>query len=118
MIWELPQNLIGAIFKRICKKHTVSEGVYKGKQLIKLKNVSWGLSLGKYIFVTEYANAYLIKHEFGHCLQSEKLGWFYLLIVGVPSFFLAGLYSFRLIDRATYNNSFPEKWADELGGNV
>lgn len=44
-----------------------------------------GISLGKYIIVSQWATQKTIMHEYGHCLQSKILGPLYLLVVGLPS---------------------------------
>lgn len=118
-LWQLPQNLLGIlviIFSKGKYEYTTEEkDVYSTKQ-------SFGVSLGKYIIVNNYGYGDTVKHEYGHCLQSEKLGWLYLLIIGLPSA-LGNLYdriahrSWNYRSRIKWYYSQPwEAWADKLGG--
>ena len=62
-----------------------------------------GSSLGKYICLNNAHNIKTVKHERGHCHQSEKQGWFYLPISGLPSLFN------NLRGRIVYNNMTSEE---------
>ena len=61
-------------------------------------------------------------HEQGHQKQSRYLGWFYLIIIGLPSL-LGNIYD-RVAHKdwsskdsiKWYYNQPWEKWADHLGG--
>lgn len=81
------------------------------------------VSLGNYIILDEgflrvggvtLLNA--VRHEKGHQKQSKMLGWFYLLIVGVPSV-IRNVYA-RIFKKSNewYYSGYPEKQADKLGG--
>ena len=76
------------------------------------KSFGGGISLGDYIIVCSH-NAKMVKHEYGHCLQSRRLGWLYLIVIGLPSILHAGLCRCR---RHSYYDFFTERWADKLGG--
>lgn len=119
-LWQLPQNilgLIGILFFR--GKHIET---YNDKKVYLVKG-GFAVSLGSYILVSKWwwmqmsekGRERTIAHEYGHCKQSEYLGWLYLLIVGIPSL------TFNLISRKSmkfalnYYNRFPENWADKLG---
>ena len=43
------------------------------------------MSLGDYLFMPTNATKESIKHECGHCRQSDILGPLYLIVIGVPS---------------------------------
>lgn len=96
-----------------------------------------GISLGKYSIINSYyaglktgnktmkpieelVQLNVVKHEgIGHGTQSRYLGWFYLLIIGLPSIVWASLYG--SIIPYTHNGyyKFPtEAWADKLAGIV
>ena len=120
-IWELPQNALGLIVKKVCK----------GKQLMTYKdakvyswNISGGMSLGKYIFVPFKKSIpesetimRFVKHEYGHTLQSEKLGWLYLIVIGLPSLIWAQCFQkYRDKTGTSYYAFYTERWANELGG--
>ena len=110
-IHQLPQNLIALIICLINKQkptrgiHIVEKGVFK-----------CGVSLGDYILLyPSYNKEIVIKHERGHQKQSLYFGWFYLLLIGLPSA-LGNIYA-RIFhkDSKWYYNQPWEKWADKLG---
>ena len=46
----------------------------------------FGVSLGKYIIVHfSDCDPFTIKHEYGHTEQAKRLGWLYLILIGIPS---------------------------------
>ena len=82
-----------------------------------------GISLGVFIFVNEKSKNrdYLIKHEYGHSIQSLILGPLYLLIVGLPSFVWANSNYFvnkRKRNNIDYYSFITEKNANYLGKNI
>lgn len=122
-IWGLPQNLAGFIISRFAKykKKYEINGVTKTIYFMPFFNA--GVSLGEFIILDpiwkEHQLLTVIKHEYGHLIQSRMLGVFYLLVVGLPS--LIG----NIVDRLSkeeyrkryekYYSRYPEKWADKLG---
>lgn len=109
-IHQLPQNLLGLLFLLFIKgEERVS---VDGIAFYHAKGFHGGISLGKYIILGEYCKK-SVKHEYGHCLQSRKLGWFYLIVVGIPSLLHA---AFCPCKRHSYYDFFTERWADKLGG--
>lgn len=75
-----------------------------------------GISLGKYIIVSQFATDNTISHELGHCRQSMYLGWLYLFVIGIPSIVWAGLYGSIIKPSANgYYKFYTEHWADRLG---
>lgn len=121
ILWQLPQNLIGLLIKVICK--TPLYTTYKDAKVYTWK-LKGGISLGQYIFLPykdeSIEKAYVqnsIKHEYGHCMQSQYLGWLYLLVVGLPSIIWCNLCEkYRRKNNISYYSRFPENWADKLGG--
>lgn len=119
-IWEFPQNTLGFIVKKICKATHYT--TYKDAAVYSWK-IDSGMSLGKYIFVpfaeeepTAFNVQRYIKHEYGHTMQSKYLGWFYLLIIGLPSLIWAGCFEwYRKKKGVSYYSFYTESWADELG---
>ena len=120
-IWQLPQNLLGIIVKKICKATPYT--TYK-ETIVYSWKVEGGLSLGKHIFVpfekanpTVYGVQRYIKHEYGHTIQSKYLGWLYLLVIGLPSLIWCNCFgSYRVKHGISYYAFYTEKWADALGG--
>ncbi len=128
-IWTFPQNILGCILVKLFKAKKIVVPYYLNSScyIAQRFNSSWaGVSLGNYII---FSNNYSLslnsfKHEYGHTIQSNKLGWFYLLIIGVPSFF-GNLYdrifhkNWNMAARVKWYYNQPwEKWADNLGGVV
>ena len=121
--WEIPQNALGSIVKKVCKaKYCIT---YKDATVYTW-NIPGGMSLGKYIFVPfrrddlpanyEYISQF-IKHEYGHTIQSKYLGWFYLLVIGLPSLIWAQCFNgYRQKTGKSYYSFYTECWADKLGG--
>ena len=111
-IWELPQNVVGLAL-RAYYKGTDSE--HEGAKVRRSMKMQGGISLGQYIIVNRYASRKTVMHEYGHCKQSRKLGWLYLLVIGLPSILHAWLCDCEKRGHSYYD-FYTEKWADKLGG--
>lgn len=113
-IHELPQNLLGLLLRQIYKGNDSEYNDVIVRRSLKMQG---GISLGRYIIVSQFASKETVMHEYGHCLQSRRLGWLYLLVIGLPSIVWAGLYG-RLVKRTKngYYRWYTERWADRLGG--
>ena len=125
-LWQLPQNVIGCITLLVTGCNMKSK-VIDGKEYYYFVatrfNNSWsGVSLGRFVvFSYEYVDDNSVKHEHGHQRQSLYLGWLYLFIIGIPSFFG------NIWDRLFHSNWYMhereewyykqpwEHWADKLG---
>lgn len=112
-IHQLPQNSLGSLTARILKAETKHANTKFG--YIEIQSVKHNVlvSLGDYIIVNESHSMTDVLHEYGHSLQSKKLGWLYLLIIGLPSFIGALAWKIRKFD---YFSLPWERWADKLGG--
>ena len=113
-LWCLPQNLLGLLFLLFIRgeeRHTLGDISFYYS-----KTFPGGISLGKYIILGWHKDWH-VKHEFGHCIQSRYLGWFYLLVIGIPSLIWAGSYGWSIdTKKHAYYDVYTEKWADKLGG--
>lgn len=128
LTWCLLQNILGIIVLTYCKITNKIIGkceveVKKGKFVKVYKwNVSNGsLSLGEFRFVYGYYSddifAKVAKHEYGHTIQSYILGWFYLLVIGLPSLIWANCFGkYRQKKNIPYYSFYTEKWANKLIG--
>ena len=77
------------------------------------------VSLGMFIFVNNITDIKTIKHEYGHCRQSNYLGWLYLIIIGLPSIIWAGCFErYRKKHNISYYAFYTERWANKLGGVI
>jgi hypothetical protein len=108
--WELPQNLLGLLLRAIYKGN---DSTYESSIVRRSTFFRGGISLGKYIIVSQWASKDTIKHEYGHCKQSKYLGWLYLVVIGLPSIVHAALCKCK---NHSYYDMWCEKWADKLGG--
>lgn len=108
-VWMLPQNVLGLIFRGVYKGN---DSIYKDAVVRRSTRMGGGISLGKYIVLNQWSTKASVMHEYGHCVQSKYLGWFYLLVVGLPSLIHAWLCKCK---RHSYNDYWCEKWADRLG---
>ena len=113
-LWQLPQNFVGLLLRAIFKGY---DSQYESAIVRRSTKMQGGISLGKYIIVSQWAGEKTIKHEYGHCEQSMRLGWLYLPVIGLPSIVWAGLYG-RIVKETPsgYYKFFTERWADKLGG--
>lgn len=122
-IWELPQNLLGMIIYILQKHKIISIRKIDGR--FYFKNGNFGISLGSFIFwmplLSDNNSDFprVMKHEFGHSVQSFYFGPLYLLIIGIPSI-LRVLYSkiFLKVKKQAWQNyykGYPENWANTLG---
>ena len=118
LIWEMPQVLLALILYSILKKRITKTVDYKGSRVFFVRNFPGGISLSLIIFLNDIDsdNLKAVKHEYGHTIQSLRLGWFYLLIVGLPSVIRAVIWNHYKLEDKKYYEGFPENWADLLGG--
>ena len=113
-IWQLPQNIAGYIVLKVTKAYPGC--AYKDAVVFPWYRKD-GISLGKYIFVPPTVDLDYVKHEYGHTIQSKRLGWLYLFVIGIPSIVWAGCFkSYRKKHNVSYYSFYTEKWADKLGG--
>lgn len=135
-IWQLPQNLLGLILILFYRPETHII-LHNGNKVYFSRNMAGGISLGKYSIINSYyaglksesktmkpieelVQLDVVKHEgIGHGTQSRILGWFYLLVIGLPSIIWAGLYgSIIPYTKNGYYKWYTESWADKLAGIV
>ncbi len=112
IIWQFPQILLGKLLV-LC---------YKPKFLHKVSNVKIyqsskieGLSLGAYIFVDINIpeGTAIIKHEFGHVVQSRILGVLYIPVIVIPSYlWYLTTDKFKSLEKHYYS-FYTESWANK-----
>jgi hypothetical protein len=122
-LWQLPQVLLGGVVMlwfyitgKIKNNLEVNDNSETRAVACLLKSSSKkAFTLGWYIFVYDgYTESEVSKrdkviiHELGHVIQSEKLGWFYLLIIAIPSLLFTGI-SPRIASKMYF-----ETWANKL----
>lgn len=126
LAWELPQNALGAVVFAVHLVRGSAEMVTRERGCVFVEVPLGAVSLGRFVFYSTQDTPYVPvgpenkDHEYGHTVQSRRLGPLYLPVVGVPSA-LRVLYAIgyrRLHGRrwGGYYDGFPERQADELGG--
>jgi hypothetical protein len=129
-LWQLPQYMVGYVWLLI---QITSEGILESAtvrlksgfetRVVFLCNKSnSAVSFGNLIFVNGFSadeernfkalcETYIdtIRHESGHAIQSRLLGWFYLIIIGLPSFVSASVGS-----ASQHRRFYTETWANRL----
>lgn len=115
-VWQLPQNLIGIIYKSLIKEDIILTNT-NDNFILSLTKKGGGVTLGKYVFVNQnYTDiTKVIKHESGHVKQSLYLGPLYLPVIGLRSLIHASLHS-TICKTKDYYHYWTEKWANKLGG--
>lgn len=119
---QLPQNILGLFLVKILRAEPRYFNNNYKYILIYYTKKKIGISLGKYIIIYKKASNKTKLHEYGHTKQSLKLGWLYLIVIGLPSFTFA-CYSkifhskWDIKKKNKWYHSLPwELWADKLGG--
>ena len=115
--WGFPQTLCG--YLKYKKLSNLPHEEYKGS-IVTRWNQRGGVSLGMYIFIenNDARKEELIRHEYGHTIQSLILGPLYLLVIGIPSYIWCNTSYFknkRINKKIDYDSLFCEKWASHLG---
>lgn len=125
-LWQLPQHILGLLFKLYWNKNILSKEKHKSATIYWIKSKKFpGVSLGNYIFINNYLkrDVFVKDHEYGHTKQSKLLGPLYLLLIGLPSISRGGMALFKKLftDKELtdinnwYYSGYPENWADDLG---
>ena len=107
-IWQLPQNFVGRIITLFLPYAFAFE---------ECKFYKWngnGVSLGNYIIIPKNNRTiFIVRHEYGHHVQSAYLGPLYLITIGILS--VVGNILHRIIKFNYYKQPW-EAWANRLGG--
>lgn len=116
---EFPQNLMGYLaflyYTKGKKQHFYQ---YKDAYVTHV-NGRWGaISLSRYIFCDDlYFESTMVKHEYGHTIQSKKLLFLYLPVIGLPSLVWNKCFRrYRRRNRISYYDFYTESSANRLGG--
>lgn len=90
--WESPQTLLGNLCANVQNTFYGVRGVsyYGGATVTETYSEGWGgFTLGSYIMgsrgIHADPNNSLFQHEYGHYLQSQRYGFFYMEKFGIPS---------------------------------
>ena len=120
-IWQFPQILLGWLVLSFIDMNKVE--LMNGKLIVYSSSISGGISLGYVIIlgIGDYNDGKIMdeRHEYGHCRQSEYLGWLYLIVIGIPSLIWCLCYNVeKRGGLKDYYKFYTEAWADKLGGVI
>ena len=118
-IWQLPQIIIGLIMLLIFRNKTTYTNPYNH---ITVWNINSGRTFGSACFSTgpiivtcDGASEDTRKHETGHSLSSIKLGWFYHIIISIPSICFFWYRKIKKKDMDWYYSCWTEEAAERNG---
>lgn len=112
-LWQLPQNLVALVMMPFLgKMKLVRFDLYCWA--FECSKMSGGISLGNFIFLDSHSakSEATILHEYGHTIDSQKLSWLYLFVIGLPSLLWA---AFKPKNKCYYD-FFTEKRANLNAG--
>lgn len=122
-VWQLPQNLLGVLWKNVKKESIIIDVSNDDLRSVEAKGylmkAGGAVTLGQYVFISQtyQDQSAVIRHECGHVKQSLILGPLYLIVVGIPSILHAWLNDYIGCDEEEgYSHFYTEKWADKLMG--
>lgn len=111
-LWQLPQNIIALVMMPFLGKLRLVKYdkycfAFEGKKM------SGGITLGSFIFLSPYCakRETTIAHEYGHVVDSHRMGLLFLFIVGLPSI-LNAAFNFT----SCYYDWYPERLANKHAG--
>ena len=93
--------------------YDVEVSYYHEATIVNRKDMSvdgWGMTLGSYINTLNVSDD-LIRHEYGHVIQSQKIGPLYIPLIGIPSFIGCGVED---ISNHDHDYEWYETWANKL----
>lgn len=125
LIWQLPQYLISLLFWIVLRPFLVYRFKHNEVLVYAWRWRSLGsLSIGFLIIISErndlgepiseISMMRTLQHEYGHTIQSQIVGPFFLLAIGIPSFIRAIYFTIFQPNKGYYDIIF-EKTADDLG---
>lgn len=120
-VWCCVQLFIADVYLAMVDSR-VEDIVYREGVTYYIGRFYGAVSIGNSVFMNSryrYSD-YIMKHEYGHTIQSRILGIFYIPIIAIPSLLWAVFHTFAtkvLGLRINYFWFYTEKWANKLGGN-
>lgn len=96
-VYQTPQTIGGLLTAQTYSTFTrkVNQVSYANGSVVVNMNVAWpGVCLGTYILarktIAPNPDNKLFQHEYGHYLQSKRMGWAYLVRIGLPAIMSKG----------------------------
>lgn len=119
-LWQFPQNYLAFLIYGCLGYLCYFGGKHNGKNLIYSSSILSSFSLGDYIFLLPNSSQEAIKHEYGHCIQSQILGWLYIPVIAIPSVLhnIYGMILHKFGKEIDYHSFYTEKWANNLADKI
>lgn len=113
---ELPQTILGKFYSHYRNlTSNVDVSYYHEATIVDVpaddpSKSRWGVTLGSFIN-TFNENRDLIRHEYGHVIQSKKIGPLYIPLIGIPS-----IIGCEVEDISNHDHDYEwyETWANKL----
>ena len=116
IIWQLPQILVAiTMMPFLGKMELISFKKYC--YAFKCKNMSGGISLGLFAFLSESLSSsrpHVMHEQEGHTVDSKIFGPLYLFVIGLPSLIWAGCRNRE--KHPCYYSFYTERWANKHAG--
>lgn len=118
-LWQLPQIIVGLVLLLIFRN---KEKYTNPHNHVSVWNINSGrvfgtacFSTGPIIVTCEGASEDTLKHETGHSLSSIRLGWFYHIIISIPSICFFWYRKIKKKDMDWYYSCWTEAFAERNG---
>lgn len=113
-IWQLPQNLLGELYRDILAYQEKVYTLYSDENYtVFIKDTPGSISLGRNMFLSSRTYRETFQHELGHVKQSQILGPLYLLVIGIPALIWSSIYKVIPLKK-DYYSFYTENWANKL----
>ena len=119
-LWQLPQVILGFIMLLVFRNKTTYTNPYNH---ITVWNINCYHAFGNACFSTgpfiitcnDKVSEEIFKHESGHSLSSIRTGWFYFIIISIPSIYFFWYRKIKNKDMDWYYSCWTEKAAERNG---
>ena len=119
-IWQLPQIIVGLMMLAVFRNKTTYTNPYNH---IMVWNINCHHAFGNACFSTgpfiitcdENVTEEILKHETGHSLSSIRTGWFYHIVISIPSICFFWYRRIKNKDMEWYYSCWTEKAAERNG---
>ena len=109
-IWQLPQNIVALVMIPFLGKMDLV-CIKRNTWCLYSKKMSGSISLGNFIFLGSKSDT-TVAHELGHVVDSHRLGWLYLFVIGIPSIVWAGFNIYKKLG-VSYYSLYTERLANK-----
>ena len=117
LTWGLPQNIIGLIL--YMKNSGALRFRYRNAAVSLWNSHGGSMACGMFIFLCPESagSAYILRHEYGHTVQSLMLGPLWLFVIGLPSLIWnKKIYPRLPEEKRNYYRFYTERWANKISG--